>query len=195
MKKHTLQQIVLLGLLAVLLIPCATVFGQQNQDQIPDTIFLLNRKKLMVRVENISSTKVFYKSFDKKESQSIERKKVEKVVFKNGRKEIMNKPALSVVSSSSWKAVLVTENTADIEGLYKRGLVKSKASASSTSIKAAKKSATIRLQKKTANIGGVVVLVTRYEAIGGYGDNPGYEMDGIAYGYDPVADSIANKVH
>ena len=69
--------------------------------------------------------------------------------------------------------------------MYEVGLVTSNSSSSSRSKKSAKKSATIRLQKKAANLGAYIILLTKAEAKGGYGEIPGYEMEGVAYSLDP----------
>ena len=63
--------------------------------------------------------------------------------------------------------------------------VDAKSSAGSRSAKSAKKSAVIRLQKKAAGLGGMIVLITKEESIGGFGEPPTYQVEGIAYGYEP----------
>jgi hypothetical protein len=122
------------------------------------------------------------------------RKEIEKILFRNGRKEVYNKPVLTMIDKTQWEAVLVTEKEEDVEGLYKKGVVKANASSGSRSPKAAKLSATIRLQKKTANMGALIVLVTHSEMKGGYGEIPGWELEGIAYSDTPPVDTaIVNK--
>ena len=150
-----------------------------------DTIYMLGRKKLIVDVKNISSSTVRYSEPGSEESISVERKQIQKIIFSNGRKEVFNKPVMMMVEEGDWKTVIVTDRKNDVEGLYELGKVDARSSAGSRSAKSAKKSAMIRLQKKAANIGGMIVLVTKEESVGGFGEPPTYEVEGIAYGFEP----------
>lgn len=157
----------------------------QEQTMKLDTIFMLSRKKLVVQVKNVSSATVRY--FDPKNQGSftIERKQIQQIVFSNGRKEVFNKPAFMMVEEGSWKTIIVTDNKSDVAGLYELGPVIGKSSAGSTDAKSAKRSAIIRLQKKAALLGAAMVLVTKEEPIGGFGEAPSFNVEGIAYGYEP----------
>ncbi len=150
-----------------------------------DTIYMLGRKKLIVEVRNISSATVRYSEPGSEESITIERKQIQKIIFSTGRKEVFNKPVMMMVEEGDWKTVIVTDRKNDVEGLYELGKVNTKSSAGSRSAKSAKKSAVIRLQKKAANLGGMIVLVTREESVGGFGEPPTYVVEGIAYGFEP----------
>lgn len=150
-----------------------------------DTIYMLGRKKLLVEVKNISAATVRYSEPGKDETITLERKQIQKIIFSTGRKEVFNKPVMMMVEEGDWKTVIITDRKNDVEGLYELGKVDAKSSAGSRSAKSAKKSATIRLQKKAANLGGVIVLVTKEESVGGFGEQPTYEVEGIAYGYEP----------
>jgi hypothetical protein len=44
------------------------------------------------------------------------------------------------------------------------------------------------LKKKAANMKGTLILVTKKETSGGYGEYPGYYIKGIAYGTEPPAE-------
>jgi len=150
-----------------------------------DTILMLSRKKLVVQVKNVSSATVRY--FDPKNQGSftIERKQIQQIVFSNGRKEVFNKPAFMMVEEGNWKTIIVTDNKSDVSGMYELGSVIGKSSAGSTDAKSAKRSAIIRLQKKAALLGAAMVLVTKEEPIGGFGEAPSFNVEGIAYGYEP----------
>lgn len=150
-----------------------------------DTIYMLGRKKLIVDVKNISSASVRYSEPGSDETITVERKQIQKVVFSNGRKEVFNKPVMMMVEEGDWKTVIITDRKNDVEGLYELGNVEASSSKGSRSAKSAKKSAMIRLQKKAARLGGMIVLVTKEESIGGFGEPPTYEVKGIAYGFDP----------
>lgn len=175
-----LKKLLILFLIAIACVPALAQEGAKL-----DTIYMLGRRKLVVQVKNVSSSTVRYKDPKTEETVTLKRKQIQKIIFSNGRKEVFNKPVMMMVEEGNWKTVIVTDRESDVTGLYELGRVEAKSSAGSRSAKAAKKSAIIRLQKRAANIGGMIVLVTREESVGGFGEPPTYETEGIAYGYEP----------
>ena len=121
-------------------------------------------------------------------SYTMERKEVQKIVYKNGRIEEFNKPVFEMIDDFAWEAVWLTEDKKDVAELYRRGKASARSPASSRSPKAAKKNATIRLQKKAAAMKGTVVYVTKKQATGGYGEYPGYYIEGTVYGFEPLSE-------
>lgn len=150
-----------------------------------DTIVRLGGKKIIANVNQVSQSTIYYRFPSDEEVYTIDRKQVERIDYNSGRVEQFNKPVLMMLDENQWEAVLVTEDKDVIDGLYEYGKVASSAASSSRSKKAARKSASIRLQKKAAAMGANIVLLTNAEAKGGYGEIPGYEMEGIAYGFNP----------
>ncbi|MCG8412530.1 MAG: hypothetical protein MI739_14725 [Bacteroidales bacterium] len=167
----------------LILILSVPVIAQKNQAL--DTVYLLGRKKLIVKVKGVTSSSIRY--FDPKTSESkiLKRKQIQKIMYASGRKEVFNKPVVMVIKDGDWKTVIVTDRKNDVTGLYELGKVKAKSSPGGRSAKAARKSAMIRLQKKAANLGGIIVLLTHEESIGGFGEPPAFLAEGIAYGYEP----------
>jgi hypothetical protein len=47
------------------------------------------------------------------------------------------------------------------------------------------------MQKKAASMGALIVLLVRSEMKGGYGEIPGWELEGIAYSDTPPTDTAA----
>lgn len=175
-----LQRLFIILLIVITSLP---VFSQEEAKL--DTIYLLGRRKLVVQVKSVSSSLVRYADPKVEGTSTVKRKQIQKIVYSSGRKEVFNKPVMMMVEAGDWKTVIVTDRESDVAGLYELGKVKAKSSAGSRNAKAAKKSATIRLQKKAANLGGMIVLVTKEESVGGFGEPPTYESEGIAYGYEP----------
>ena len=161
-------------------------FSQEDETTNLDTIYLLGGRKKVVEIKNISAATVRYKEQESDETITLERKNIQKIIFSNGRIEVFNKPVFMMVDEGSWKTVIVTDNKDDVTGLYERGKVDARSSAGSRNAKSAKKSATIRIQKKAANLGGLIVLITKEEFMGGFGEAPTYYIEGIAYGYEPL---------
>ena len=160
------------------------LFAQEKNVKL-DTIFMLGRKKLVVDVKNISSASVRYSEPGSDETITVERKQIQKVIFSNGRKEVFNKPVMMMVEEGDWKTIIITDQENDVQGLYELGIVEAQSSVGSRSAKSAKKSAIIRLQKKAARLGGMIVLLTKEESVGGFGEPPTYEVKGTVYGFEP----------
>ena len=175
-------KIILISMLSLFM--SLPLMAQEEQTKL-DTIYMLGRRKLIVEVKNISASTVRYSKPGEEETVTVERKQIQKIIFSNGRKEVFNKPVMMMVEEGDWKTVIFTERKNDVEGLYELGKVNAQSSAGSRSAKSAKKSARIRLQKKAANIGGTIVLITKEESVGGFGEPPTYEVEGIAYGFEP----------
>jgi len=153
-----------------------------------DTIIRLGGKKIVVKIQKINASDITYKNPGSDEVLSLRHKDIERIIMSTGRKETFNKPVLMMIDETQWEAVLITETKEEVDGLYERGFVTAESSSDSRSMKAAKKSATIRLQKKAANMKAGIVLITKSEAKGGYGEIPGYLLEGIAYGFEPLPD-------
>jgi hypothetical protein len=188
-----MKRLTLFFLLSVISLLGFSQAGTKERAQ-TDSIFRLGGKVLLVNVISVSAADVVYKKPGDTQAVTLERKQIERIVYKSGRVDIFNKPVLQMIGADQWEAVLVTENKADIEGLFKYGMVTSTSTSDSRSAKAAKKSATIRLQKKAANLGANIIFLTKSQAKGGYGELPGYEMEGIAYGFEPPSEDIQIKL-
>ena len=153
-----------------------------------DTIYKIEGKMLPVNVVKVTANYVSFLVPGDKETYTMERKEVQKIIYKSGRVEEFNKPVFEMVSDYSWEAVWLTEDKKDVAELYRRGEISAKSPASARSPKAAKNSAIIRLQKKAAAIKGTVVYLTKKQSTGGYGEYPGYYIEGVVYGTEPLSE-------
>jgi len=153
-----------------------------------DTIYKLNGSKIPVDVTTVTPTYVSFVFPGKSEEFTIERKEVHKIVYKNGKIDILNQAAFTMIDETSWEAVWMTEDKKDIGNLYMLGEIEAQSPSSARSPSAAKKGAIIKLKKKAANMKGTLILVTKKQATGGYGEYPGYFIKGIAYGPEPPKD-------
>ena len=151
-----------------------------------DTIFKLGGAVLIVDVTKVTANYVSFIYPGQNEVYTIERKQVQKIVYKNGRIEEFNNPLIEMIDEYEWEAVWLTEDKKEVVDLYKRGTIEAKSSPSDRSPKAAKRNAIIKLKKKAANIRGTVVLVTHKQKTGGYGEFPGYYIKGTVYGPEPL---------
>ena len=113
-----------------------------------DTIVKIEGKIMPVDVLKVTSQYVSFQVPGDKENYTMERKEIQKIIYKTGRVEEFNKPVFMVVDDYAWEAIWLTEDKKDVVDYYKRGFISASSSASDRSPKAAKKNATIRLQKK-----------------------------------------------
>jgi hypothetical protein len=159
-----------------------------------DTIFKIEGKILPVDVVKVTTGYVSFLVPGNTQTFTIERKEIQKIIYKNGRIEEYNKPVFQMIDDYSWEAVWITEDKAEVKELYKRGEVSANSPASARSPKAAKKSAIIRLQKKAAAMKGSMVYITKKLSTGGYGEYPGYYIEGVVYGVQPLSEGETEKL-
>jgi len=155
-----------------------------------DTIFKLNGSLIPVDVTTVTPTYISFIFPGKSEEYTIERKEVQKIIYKTGKVEVLNQAAFTLLDESSWEAVWITEDKKEIGNLYMLGEIEAKSPSSARSPSAAKKGALIKLKKKAANMKGTLILVTKKQTTGGYGEYPGYYIKGIAYGSEPPEDGL-----
>jgi hypothetical protein len=174
---------------SILLVALAFGFEMNSSAQEPtDTIYKIEGKTLPVNIVKVTENYVSFLVQGNTETFTMERKDVQKIIYKSGRIDEFNKPIFKMISDYSWEAVWLTEDKKDVAELYKRGEISAKSPASARSPKAAKNSAIIRLQKKAAAIKGTVVYLTKKQATGGYGEYPGYYIEGVVYGTEPLSE-------
>jgi len=174
-----------------LLIICllGTGMAVNAQNAVPhDTIFKLNGSVLTVDVTTVTPTYISFVFPGKPEEFTIERKEVHKIVFKTGKIDVLNQAAFELLDDSSWEAIWITEDKRDAGDLFRLGEIEARSPSSARSPSAAKKGAIVKLKKKAANMKGTIVVVTRKQTTGGYGEYPGYFIRGIVYGPEPPAD-------
>ncbi len=150
-----------------------------------DTVVLISGRKLAVRVQGVTPSRVSYFPFDKDELRSMDRKQVHKIYYRTGVVEHFNSLAVVMVDEGDWQTVILTDNKDDVEGFFALGQVDAQSSPQSRNARSAQRSADIRLKKRAVNMGGIVVLITKRESRGGYGETPTHYVEGIVYGFEP----------
>ncbi len=164
--------------------------AQTNPDNqfLVDTIVKLNGSVILGDVTSITPSYISFVLQGTPEEFTIERKEVHKIMYKNGRIETFNNAAFAVLDDSMWEAVWLTEKKKDVTNLFMLGEIEAASPSSARSASAAKKGAIIKLQKKAAHLNGTVILVTKKQNTGGFGEYPGYYIKGVVYGPDPPED-------
>jgi hypothetical protein len=179
----------MLRILALFIAVMAWVYPSLSQEEVSlDTIYMLGQRKKLVQVKGIFYSNVKYKEPETDEVKSMKTKNIQKIIFDNGRKEVFNKPLVEDITETDWKNVVITQNKEEVDGLYEVGKVTGKSSSRNRTPKSAERTARIRMKKRAANKGGVMVLVTKTERSGGFGEVPTYYMEGVAYSFEEPED-------
>jgi len=159
----------------------------QTKPVVPDTIVRMGGRKVLGIVRQTTFSSVYYTIPSRPDSViELSRKEIEKVIRKDGRIDVYNKPVLQVVRDDQWQSILITRNKKEVEGMYNRGFFSASSSRNLRSKKKAMESATVKLQKQAVQKKAYIVLITNEYSTGGYSDPPGYYMEGIAYGMEPL---------
>ncbi|BDX38506.1 hypothetical protein CYCD_18610 [Tenuifilaceae bacterium CYCD] len=172
-------------LLTVFISSLALLGIAQTDGMSLDTIILVSSKKIIGKVQSVGSSKITYLKPETQQIEEITRKQIHKIKYSSGRVEAFNSMAFQELDATNFQSVIITENPADVDGLYAYGEIESKSGTSSKTAKAAEKNARIRLQRKAAAMGALYVLITSSETRGGYKEVPTHYYKGIAYGIDP----------
>jgi len=179
---YNLKRFFLVLLIVMVALPA---ISQNSTSPGVDTIVLVSGKKLLGKIHGVSSSKVTYYPQGKPKMEELARKQINKILYSTGRMEFFNKPAFEMVNQGDFKTIVLTDNEDEVNGLYELGKVTAQSSKGARTAKAAEQSANIRLQKKAANMGAYIVLITRRESKGGYGEVPTHLVEGVAYGLEP----------
>ncbi|SRR6056297_208321 len=174
-----MKKLILILLAGLLSIP---VFSQTEVKL--DTIYMLGQRKKLVKIKGIMYSDVVYSEPGSDETKTMEKKQIQRVVFHNGRLEVFNEKLFAEVEESDYKNVVLTENKNDVKGLYNVGKVHGESSERNRTARAAQRTATIRMKRRAANKQAEMILVTKKELTGGFGEVPSYYMEGIAYSFD-----------
>lgn len=170
--------ITILGLL--IFIPA---FSQEETEPKLDTIYMLGQTKKIVKIKRVMYSTIVYEEPGSDENKEVEKKQVQRIVYHSGRREKFNEPIIMDVEETSWKNVVLTNEESEVKGLYKVGEVHGKSSSRNRTPRAAERTAEIRLKRRAANRGAQIVLITKEEATGGFGEVPKFFMKGIAYSF------------
>ncbi|MGM0496673.1 MAG: hypothetical protein ACQESJ_02025 [Bacteroidota bacterium] len=158
-------------------------FSQAETEQKLDTIYMLGQTKKVVNIKRVIYSKIIYEEPGSDESKEIDKKQVQRIVYHSGRREKFNDPIIMDVDETSWQNVVLTNEKSEVKGLYEVGEVHGESSSRNRTPKAAERTAKIRLKRRAANKGAQIVLITKDESSGGFGEIPKYSLKGIAYSF------------
>lgn len=150
-----------------------------------DTLHYLEGKTVPVTIATVTAAKVFFTHPEENEIYEADRKHIQRIIYRTGRVEVLNRPVLNVVNDNDWRRIILTEDPDDTEGFYELGQVEVTVPAVRNR-RSTVTNAEVRLKRRASGLGANMVLVTGTEFRGGYGDSPSIIMKGIAYGFQPL---------
>lgn len=172
----------------LLVITAFSAFSQVDvevKEEPLDTIVLISGRSLVGNVQVVSTSRVQYIPYGEKGLKNLDRKQVHKILYRAGTIEHFNSLAVLMVDEDNWQTVIITDDESETEGLFMVGEVSAQSSPQARNARAARKSAEIRMKKRAVNMGGIIVLVTKRESRGGYGEVPTHFVEGLVYGFEP----------
>ena len=168
------------------------MFGQTSLNKLKpityDTIVRFGNRKIPVVKLTLGSATVTYALSSKPDSIiRLEKKEIEKIIYKNGNISVLNNQVVEVIKDNQWQAVIVTEDKNQVQGMYKRGSIQLRVSPNTMDKKKIKEGAYIKLQKKAAAIKATIVLIIDDRYDGEYGATRlTYYVEADAYGTEPL---------
>lgn len=162
------------------------VASNQKKSMPCDTIVRFGNRKIPVTKLTVGAgPTVSYALISKPDSMiRLEKKEIEKIIYKNGSKQEMNKSVIQ--EASAWQSVLITRDRSDVQGLYNRGEISARSTPSAKTKKKAEDGVRSKLQKMAAVKKGTYVLIVHDEFDNNYGEVPGYYAEAIIYGPEPL---------
>lgn len=161
-----------------------------------DKLVTIDNKVIIARITSVKPTEINFIYPLNTIQNSIDRDLVNYVIHNNGTKEVftlvetkesdneeVEENFLLEKEKKKWEEIVATYLEQEIEGMteIESLLVEFQSNKMRASNEYLEKNALIILRKKTANVGGEIVLITEKKINKAYGDLPSIEMSGIAF--------------
>lgn len=171
------------------IIPCPDGFFRESALQDTDTLVYLLKEREAVVIINTTPSTILFTRPDNNKIMEIDRDEVERIIYCDGRIEILRPPGIDPIPEDSWRHITLTEDPREVEDMYVRGPVEVTAPVSRNK-RVTIRNAEIRLRRQAAFLGADMVLVTETQFSEGFRDMPSITIKGIAYGFLPYEEII-----
>ena len=155
---------------------------------IADTLIYVDGERETVRIINTTPYRIFYSHPEAGGIYEVDRDRIARIIYGNGRIEILNRPVYAVIPREEWHHISLTEDPSEVEDLYEREPLEAMVFADPGK-NVAIRNAKIELKRQAALLGADKVLVTgtEFREVNGYHS---LTMTGIAYGLLPYEEII-----
>lgn len=166
------------------LFPGMPLVKRNNKEKI-DTIVMLNGDRILANVKKFTFKDLFYGFPGDQKMVQVDRRYVQKIIYKYGRVETISSREVEVREVGGWRDVRVLKKpTPALKTMVEVGEVEGIDEGTREKYVDAKdleRSATITLQKKASLLGATIVLITTRDVRRPYGDPPYVRLVGMAY--------------
>jgi len=151
-----------------------------------DVMVLMNGEQKEVEIRKFSVKFIYFSSPGETTMKQIDRRLVNTIYYRSGRKEVITPKATDIPDNSEWEKIIVTEDPKDVKAtMIQIDIVEAKVEANTNDHnykpETLENSAKIILRKKAALIKGELVLIKKKSHNRPYGEPPSLVMQGIAY--------------
>jgi len=151
-----------------------------------DMMVLMNGDEKEVEIRKFSLKYIYYSKAGESTMTQIDRRLVNVIYYRSGRKEVITPRAVDIPQNSDWEQIKVTENPKDVgPTMIEIDVIEVVVEASGREQyykpQTLENSAYIILKKKAAMLNGVLVLITKKSHNRPYGEAPSLNIQAIAY--------------
>lgn len=152
-----------------------------------DVMVLMNGEQREVEIRKFSQKYIFYSKHAESTMTQIDRRLVNAIYYRSGKKEVITPKAVDIPQNSDWEKIKVTENIKEINMALMIEIdiieVVVEASTREQYVKpqTLENSAYIILRKKAAMLNGEVVLIRKKTHSRPYGDPPSLRIEATAF--------------
>lgn len=151
-----------------------------------DIMVLMNGEQKDVEILKFSLKYIYFSNPGEKGMVQIDRRLVNTIYYRSGRKEVITPKATDIPDNSDWEKIIITEDSKDVKGnMIEIDIVEARVEASTRDQyykpETLEASAKIILKKKAALIKGELILIKKKSHNRAYGEPPSLVMQGIAY--------------
>jgi hypothetical protein len=150
-----------------------------------DMMMLMTGEAKEVEIRKFSLKYIYYSSPGVSSMMQIDRRLVNAIYYRSGRKEIITPRAVDIPKNTDWEKIKVTENPKDIgPTMIEIDVIEVEVEANTRDQykpQTLENSAYIILKKKAAMLNGELVLVKHKSHSRPYGEAPSLKIEAIAY--------------
>mgnify|MGYP001593176207 CR=1 FL=1 len=152
-----------------------------------DFIVLMKGEQREVEIRKFSTKFIFYSKHAESNMTQIDRRLVNAIYYRSGKKEVITPKAVDIPQNSEWEKIKITDNIKDINMALMIEIdiieVTVEASTREQYVKpqTLENSAYIILRKKAAMLNGEVVLIRKKSHSRPYGEPPSLRIEATAY--------------
>ncbi len=151
-----------------------------------DIMVLMTGEQKEVEIRKFSLKYIYFSSPGETTMKQIDRRLVNTIYYRSGRKEVITPKATDIPDNSDWEKIIITEDPKDIGTLMIQiDVVEAKVEANYNDLnvkpETLERSAHIILRKRAALIKGELVLIKKKSHNRAYGEPASLVIQGIAY--------------